>query len=70
MNKNKLRAVMVLNDDTVRSLSAAMGMARQTFYSKMNGASDFKQSEIGFIQKRYDLTAENVNEIFFDSKVS
>ena len=70
MNKLKLRAVMVLHDDSVKRLADAMGMARQTFYSKLNGTSDFKQSEIRFIQQRYGLDADGVNEIFFAGKVS
>lgn len=70
MNKLKLKAEMVLHEDTVKDLSKAMGMARATFYSKLNGKTDFKQSEIGFIQQRYSLDADKVNEIFFDRKVS
>ncbi|WP_276691157.1 helix-turn-helix domain-containing protein [Acidaminococcus massiliensis] len=70
MNKNKLRAEMVLHGDTVKELAKAMGMCRATFYSKLNGDSDFKQSEIGFIQKRYSLDADAVNEIFFNFEVS
>lgn len=56
---------MVEYGDTHAMLAEALGIARQTCSSKINGERDFKQSEIDKIAKRYDLTAHDVVLIFF-----
>lgn len=72
MNKNKLEAVMKLNGDTGTTLSEYLGMARSTFSAKINekNGAEFTQSEIASIKKRYELTADEVVEIFFKENVS
>ena len=72
MNKNKLESVMKLHGDTGTSLSTYLGIARSTFSAKLNetNGAEFTQGEISSIKEKYNLTAEETVEIFFDSKVS
>lgn len=67
MNTNKLRAKMALNGDTGTTLSEALGLSQQRFSAKLNGNNaEFTQGEIQLIKDRYNLTAEEVDDIFFD----
>ena len=63
---------MRLHDDTGQSLSEYLGIARQTFSNKINETrgAEFTQGEIRAIKEKYRLTAEEVDSIFFDQKVS
>lgn len=72
MNKKKLVSVMKLHGDTGETLSKYLGMARSTLSAKMNEThgAEFTQSEISGIKKKYNLTAVEVWEIFFEEKVS
>lgn len=71
MNKNKLLSFMKLNGDTQESLAIAIGLSRAQLNAKINERkATFMQPEIARIKKRYRLTAEQVDEIFFDEKVS
>lgn len=72
MNKLRLESVMRLHDDTGQSLSEYLGIARQTFSNKINETrgAEFTQGEIRAIKEKYRLTAEEVDSIFFDQKVS
>ena len=72
MNPNKLRSKMVLFGDTNTTLGKALDIAYQTFSAKINATNgaEFTQGEIQTIKDRYNLTAEEVDEIFFNQKVS
>ena len=72
MNPNKLRSLMVLHGETAKALSEAMGIAPQTFSAKLNArdGAEFTQSEIAFIKERYELSAQDVDDIFFNPVVS
>lgn len=72
MNKRKLVAIMYEHGDTQQSLAEAMGISLQRFNAKINetGGAEFTQSEIRFIKERYNLTSEEVEEIFFTYDVS
>lgn len=72
MNKKKLESLMKLFDDTGQTLAEYLGIARPTFSNKLNETrgSEFTQGEIRMLKERYNLTAQDVDEIFFDSKVS
>ena len=72
MNKNKLEAVMRLHGDNGTALSKYLGIARSTFSFKINetNGSEFTQREITAIKERYNLTPEEVVDIFFTKKVS
>lgn len=67
MNKNKLESQMKLFGDSAGDLSKYIGISRATFSYKINEKnSEFTQSEIAKIKEKYNLTAEQVDDIFFD----
>ncbi len=72
MNKQKLLSVITLNGDTCESLAKEMSITPQTFSNKLNekGKRGFTQPEIMTIKKRYRLTADDIDIIFFNDKVS
>ena len=72
INKKKLESVMKLFDDTGQTLAEYLGIARPTFSNKLNETrgAEFTQGEIRMMKERYNLTAQDVDAIFFDSKVS
>lgn len=71
MNRKALRSVMVLHGDTNSSLAELLGISLQSVSNKLNeNGSEFKQGEILKIKEHYNLTADQVEAIFFDSKVS
>lgn len=58
------------NGDTLDSLATAMGLHPHTLYMKHRGGDSkqqFTQREIAFIVKRYNLTADDVVKIFFNT---
>lgn len=66
MDKAKLRSIMALHGDTFRDLANLLGISEQSVSNKMNEKrTEFKQGEISKIQAHYNLTAEEVVEIFF-----
>lgn len=66
MNKELLRSVMVLNGDTNRDLADFLDISEQSVSNKINeNGTEFKQGEIAAIRRRYNLTAEQVANIFF-----
>jgi len=71
MKKNLLEAKMKIHGDNQSDLAVAIGISVQTFNRKLNGTdgAEFSQSEIIKIIERYDLTAEEVYEIFFSQDV-
>lgn len=70
MNKAELESVMKLYGDTGISLSAYLGIARTTFSAKINetNGAEFTQSEIMMIKEKYNLSADDVDRIFFTIK--
>ena len=66
MNSKLLRSLMVLHGDTNASLAAYLGIPANSVSNKINeNGTEFKQREISKIMRRYDLSAEQVREIFF-----
>ena len=65
MNKNHFKSVMVLHGDTQKTVADALGVSDQTIGDKVNGISDFKQSEIKILIDRWNLSPAQVDEIFF-----
>ena len=68
MNKNKLRAILAEHGENQSALAEALGISRVTLSRKINEKEQtkgFSQPEISTIMKRYNLTMEQVNEIFF-----
>lgn len=72
LNRNKLKAIMALHGDTGNSLSNALGLSPQRFSKKLNEkqGAEFTQSEIQTMKIRYNLTAQQIDDIFFNIKVS
>jgi DNA-binding XRE family transcriptional regulator len=67
MNKTKLRSVMVLHGHTNKDLADLLGISEQSVSSKINeNGTEFKQGEIAKIRDEYELSPEQVDEIFFD----
>lgn len=66
MNGSMLKSVMVLNGDTIRDLADFLDISPQSVSKKINeNKSEFKQGEIAKIKERYNLSADQVEAIFF-----
>ena len=68
MNKNHFRSIMTLYGDTQKTVADALNVSEQTVGDKVNGLSDFKQSEIKVLIDRWKLTPSQVDEIFFNGE--
>ena len=68
LNKNLLKSVMVLHDDTQERLAEYLNISSGTLSLKINetNGAEFTQGEIKKIIERYDLTAEDTEKIFFN----
>ena len=66
MNKALLRSLMTLHGDTNKDLAGFLGISEQSLSNKINeNDTEFKQGEIKLIKIRYNLTADQVDLIFF-----
>lgn len=66
MKKELLRSIMVLHGDTNKDLGDYLGITEQSVSNKINeNGTEFKLREIRLIKKRYNLTNEQVDLIFF-----
>ncbi len=72
MNKKELESVMKKYGDTQSTLAKALSISRTRLNSKINEKQNasFTQPEIAAIRKRYELTASQIDTIFFNSSVS
>lgn len=71
MDKKELRIHMVKYGDTQETLANAMEISLSRLNAKINcNGAEFTQKEILFIKHRYNLTASDVDAIFFNTKVS
>ena len=71
MNTNLLKSYIVKHGETQESLADLLGIARGTINRKIQGKdADFTQGEIMAIKEHYDLSADEVDRIFFAKKVS
>lgn len=70
MNKKLLRAKMMEKGDTQKMLAEALGIDASTLNAKINGKGSFRQNEIAAIRKRYNLSAQEVDRIFFGDELS
>lgn len=72
MDIKRLKAKMIIFGDTGENLAEYLNISRTTLSAKMspNNASDFTRKEIQKIKERYHMTAEEVDNIFFNFKVS
>lgn len=71
MNKPLFRSFMVKFGDTQQTLADAMNISLSRLNAKINSnGAEFTQLEIAFIKNRYNLSAEEVDAIFFAKEVS
>ena len=70
MNANLLKAVIIKNGDTQAILAEAMGLPVSALSQRISGKIEFRRNEIRFIKNRYNLTAEETDDIFFEDVVS
>lgn len=70
LNKPLMKAIIAKNNDTQGELARALNLPQSAVSHRINGSIDFRLSEINCIRKRYNLTAEETVEIFFDQQVS
>ena len=65
MNKALLESKMKLYGDTGGSLADYLGISRSTLSAKINEKAEFTQKEITLIKRKYELSADEVDGIFF-----
>ena len=72
MQKNELVSVMKKHGDRQEDLALHIGISPQRFSVKINekDGAEFTQGEIAKIKEKYNLTAEEVDVIFFAQDVS
>lgn len=72
MDINRLKSKMALYGDNGGDLAEYLSISRSTLSGKMNetNGAEFTQNEILKIKARYQLTGSEVDEIFFNEKVS
>lgn len=70
MNSNEMKAVMKREGDTQKDLAEALGLPVSGVNARINGSVDFRASEIVTIRKRYNLTDQDIGEIFFNTDAS
>ena len=67
MDKALLESKMVLYGDTRKTLASYLGISERSLISKINeSGTEFRQGEIAAIKMRYDLSEEEVVNIFFN----
>lgn len=63
--KNKyLKSKMVLHGETHEDLAKILGISVQTMSKKINGQTDFTQTEMNIIREHYNLTDNEYVEMF------
>lgn len=69
MDANKLLSVIKAFGDRQEDLAKAIGLSRTRLSAKIHGKDNasFNQPEIAAIKRRYSLTSEQVDDIFFNS---
>ena len=66
MNRNMMKSIMTLHGDSIRDLAEYLGIHPNSVSNKINeNGSEFRQGEIAMIKERYNLSADQVDSIFF-----
>lgn len=68
-NKEKLKQAMVAHGDTNKVLADSLGMTASNFSTIWNGRQQFQKKHMILIAVRYDLTPQDVWEIFLQHDV-
>lgn len=64
MNRTELKADIQRNGISNRSIAKELGISEQTFYNKLNGSTEFKESEIKKLVRLLNLSSARVDQIF------
>jgi len=67
MNPGLLKSILVKHGDTQEALAAALGISLSALNAKIRGKRSFRQNEILAIKRRYGLSADEIDDIFFAS---
>ena len=70
MNIQEFRVAVARAGVTNRRIANDLGLSEQAFYNKLNGQTEFKNSEIVKLTKILQLSMDSVNSIFFDGIVN
>lgn len=72
MNKNELLSIMVKHGDKNGDVAEYLGITQQSFSNKINEKNSigFTQVEIMLLKNRYNLSAKQIDNIFFTKKKS
>ena len=70
MNTLLLKSKRALFKVTQKDMADKLGITYVTYSLKENDKLEFTRKEISTISKVLNLTLEDVNEIFFDSKIT
>lgn len=71
MNKKLLRGLMALHGDTNKSLAEYLGISEQSVCNKINEKkTEFTREEIQAIKRKYNMSADLVDLVFFAEEVS
>jgi hypothetical protein len=67
-NTNLLKSKMIAkgHENFVESLASLLNISRSTASKKLNGQTNFGQSEISMVADYYDLSAEDIQKIFIE----
>lgn len=52
------------DEDFIKAIANLLEISRQTASAKLNGGSEFSQTEIALISKHYHLSADDIQKIF------
>lgn len=69
-NKNELRSVMARHGETATDLANALGTSYSNLSKKMNAISDWTVTQVYQLKRHYNLSAEDIDRIFFNLECS
>ena len=70
VNKNEFRSVMIRHGENQSDVAKWLGMSVANLSKKLNGNGDWTVAQIMCVKKRYDLSPEDIDRIFFSSECS
>lgn len=70
MNASEFRAAVARAGISNRAIAANLGLSEQALYNKINGRTEFKNSEIVKLVELLGLSMDSVNIIFFSGSVN